>query len=197
MPVSSYFIYLAVAIGLVLLFLFIRWLLGIWRLATLISRLTPEILESVPFFKLVDMLLGRSHAMERHSPLTKIEQHKKRAQKGITPEGIQLNPVHSGRWNSYYIMLHIIEAAQDVWFKSNKKRKECYVFKCDKVIGTVVKRLTKETIPTSMAFVVINKHGDIVTAFPMLESENENAIFLHIDESAIIHNTDQRYKLES
>lgn len=194
MSASTYLIF-GIIIAFVLLFLFIRWLMGIWRLATFISSLTPEILESVPFFKLIDMLFGRSHAMERHSPLTKIEQHKKRAQKGITPEGIQLNPVHSGRWNSYYIMLYIIEAAQNSWVKNNTKRKECYIFKCDKAIGTVVKRLTKETITTRMAFVVINKKGEVVTAFPMVESENnENVIVLNIDENEIIHNTDQRYK---
>ncbi len=195
MPVSTYLIYFGIAAGLVLLFLFIRWLLGIWKLATLITRLTPEILESVPFFKLVDMLLGRSHAMERHSPLTKIEQHKKRAQKGITPEGIQLNPVHSGRWNSYYIMLHIIDVAQNLWLKNNTRRKECYIFRCDKIIGTVIKQFTKEAISTRMAFVVINKKGEVVTAFPMVESENnENAIVLNINENEIIHNTDQQYK---
>jgi hypothetical protein len=46
-----------------------------------------------------------------------------------------------------------------------------------------------------MAFVVINKKGEVVTAFPMVESENnENTIVLNIDENEIIHHTDQQYK---
>lgn len=160
-------IVLAILIGLAA-----RWLYGIWRLAGFITLLTPEILESVPFFELVDLLAGGSHALERHSPMTRFTEHVKRANEGITPEGIPMNAVASGRWYSYHTMLQAVEAARVRWLETGKKEKACYVFRFTLDIGYVVEKNTKNRVDTPFGFVVINKKGVIVTAFPVLHSES-------------------------
>jgi hypothetical protein len=185
---SSWLIFSVILFTCILVFISIRWLLSIWRLANFVSLLTPEILESVPFFRLVDMLFGRSHSIERHSPMTKLHHHIERAEKGITPEGIQLAPVHSGRWNSYYAMFQAVESSRIQWKKENQKKKVVYRFEFDKTIGFVVKRFTKERIETKNALVVINKQGLVITAFPALESADNttNKIFLKLSDCEIL-----------
>jgi len=177
---------MAILVLVVVIIIFsIKWLHRIWQLATFISLLTPEIIESVPFYKLVDILFGNSHALERHSPLTKISEHIKRAENGITPEGIQLDPIHSGRWNSYYPMCQAIETARTLWGEQNQKTKKCYKFKFDKTIGFVIKRYTKEKVETQMAFVVITKVGLVITAYPVIERADDlkDIIFLKFSTS--------------
>ncbi|HZY36627.1 MAG TPA: hypothetical protein VFE53_08260 [Mucilaginibacter sp.] len=171
MTIFIAFIFLASSILIIVIFFVFRWLHGIWRIAKMIKLLTPEILESAPYYKLLDVLLfGISHAMERHGPMTTIAQQIKRAKNGVSPDGIRGNPVHSGRWNSYYTLLQAVETAKQMWEKEGLKKKKCYVFKFDKSIGMVVKQLTDEREKSQIAFVVINKQSHVITAFPVLES---------------------------
>lgn len=137
---SNYLLLLIVLVLMISVFLIGKWLLSIWRFAGTIALLTPAIIESEPFYKLIDMLLGRSHAMERHGPITTMAQQIKRANKGITPEGIPGKPVHSGRWSSHYSMLQAIEESQNLWQAENSRKRVCYVFKFDRDIGIVVKK---------------------------------------------------------
>ena len=165
-------ILLAASTLIIIIFFVGRWLKDIWRIATMVKLLRPEILESTPFYKLVDLLIhGVSHAMERHGPITTIPEHIERAKKGISPDGIQGNPVHSGRWNSFYSLLQAVETAQQMWAAEGLKKKKRYVFKFDKGIGVVVKQMTDEKEISQIAFVVINKQGQVITAFPVLESD--------------------------
>lgn len=171
MTINTVLIVLAVLSSIAVLFFVGRWLNNIWRIATMVKLLRPEILESTPFYKLIDKLLfGISHAMERHGPVTTITQHIKRAKNGVSPDGILGNPVHSGRWNSFYSLLQAVETSIQMWEDEGIKKKKCYVFKFDKSIGEVVKQLTDEREKSQIAFVVINKKGQVITAFPVLES---------------------------
>jgi len=174
-------IFLASTAIVIIVFFAARWLNDIWRIAKMIKLLTPEILESAPFYKLVDILLfGISHAMERHGPITTMAQHTKRAKNGVSPDGVRGNPTHSGRWNSYYSLLQAVETAKQMWDSEGLKKKKCYVFKFDKIIGVVVKQLTDEREKSQIAFVVINKKGQVITAFPILESAVDVNDIIHL-----------------
>ncbi len=174
---SNLIIVLIVIISCVIVFVIVKWVFNIWRQAKIISFLTPAITELSPFYKLLEILFDHSHAMERHSPLTTIDQHIKRAVIGITPEGIQSFPVHSGRRNSHYPMLYAIDTAKKLWKEQTLQKKISYKLRFDKTIGFVTKRFTKVRVETKMAIVVINENGLVVTAFPILElSEKTNNV---------------------
>lgn|GEM_PF-5537822 len=118
--------------------------------------------------------------MERHGPFTKLPDHIKRANRGLTPEGVQLFPVHSGKWISYYHMLHAVDWSIQLWKKENIYKKKIYYYQFDKIIGTVVKRNSITVYNTSKAIVVVSKKGEIITAYPVLEEEIEDSLTVYL-----------------
>jgi hypothetical protein len=180
---NKYLILAYAFLGAIAIYLIGSWFFRSWKFAKIIARIAPALIEIKPFYSLLELLNYSSHAMERHGPMTRLDEQVKRAKKGITPDGVKGKPVDSGRWSSHFPLFQAIKICKKLWEDENRKTKRSFVVKFNQKIGVVVKSDTKEIIETLMARIVINKQGFIITAFPILEIyENaDNIILLELD----------------
>ncbi len=149
------------------------WAWRIWRNAMLVAntidRIAPALLEPDTFFELVRLSRRRSHFLERHGPMLKIEEIRERAQSGkLSAAGFSGKPVASGRWIRHRDLLLAVNSAREHWMNSARPVNGVFRFKFRRIIGEGYLRGSQFPVQTDCATVVI-KGETVVTAYPVVD----------------------------
>ncbi|MCP5088595.1 MAG: hypothetical protein GY952_17540, partial [Rhodobacteraceae bacterium] len=149
------------------------WAWQIWRDAKLVAktidRLAPALLEPDAFCELVRLSRRRSHFLERHGPMLKIDEIWERVQSGNLPAaGFSGKPVASGRWVRHQDLLLAVNSAREHWMNGARPVNGVFRFKFDREIGQGYLRGSQSPVQTDCAIVVI-KGETVVTAYPVVD----------------------------
>ncbi|NNC60222.1 MAG: hypothetical protein HKO05_09550 [Erythrobacter sp.] len=153
------------------------WAWRVWRNAKLVARtvdrIAPALLEPESFFELVSLSRRRSHFLERHGPMLKLDEIQDRALSGNIPAaGLSGKPVSSARWFRHKDLLAAVNSAREHWMNGARPRNGVFRFRFDEAIGEGYQRNSTMAIKTDRAIVVI-KGETVVTAYPVIDGSKE------------------------